>query len=97
MKIEHLATMEATSANVWTRQGPKLYTPHQFPAQDTMLEKLISDASISDSETKHVTIRILVTRVNDTRHWLVIAHALGTIHVTNNDISVTLAKKTCHL
>jgi hypothetical protein len=33
-----------------------------------MPEKLISDASISDSEKKRVTIRILVTWVNDTRH-----------------------------
>jgi hypothetical protein len=34
----------------------------------TMSEKLISDAMISDLETKRVTIRILVTRVNGTRH-----------------------------
>jgi hypothetical protein len=33
-----------------------------------MPEKLISDVLISDSETKRVTIRILVTRVNVTRH-----------------------------
>jgi hypothetical protein len=62
----------------------------------TMPEKLISDVLISDSETKRVTIRILVTRVNETRHWLVVAHALGTRRVTNNNISVTLAKKTRH-
>jgi hypothetical protein len=61
-----------------------------------MPEKLISDASISDSEKKRVTIRILVTRVNDTRHWLVVNHALGTIRATNNNISVTLAKETRH-
>jgi hypothetical protein len=61
-----------------------------------MLEKFISDTSISDSEKKRVTIRILVMRVNDTRHWLVVVHALGTIRVTNNNISVTLAKETHH-
>jgi hypothetical protein len=36
--------------------------------EGTMPKKLISDASISDSEKKRVTIRILVTRVNDMRH-----------------------------
>jgi hypothetical protein len=49
-----------------------------------MPEKLISDASINDSEKKRVTKRILVTRVNNTRHWLVVAHGLGTRRVTNN-------------
>jgi hypothetical protein len=34
----------------------------------TIPEKLISDTTISDSETKRVTERILVTRVNERRH-----------------------------
>jgi hypothetical protein len=55
-----------------------------------MPEKLISDAAIRDSETKRVTNNLSVTRVDETRHWLAVAHAPGTRHVTNNIISVTL-------
>jgi hypothetical protein len=57
----------AAAPNCWHEADLATPTPLE-PELNTMPEKLISDASISDSEKKRVTIRILVTRVNNTRH-----------------------------
>jgi hypothetical protein len=61
-----------------------------------MPEKLISDASIRDTETKCVIDNLSVTWVHKTRHQLAIAHALGTRRVTNNNILVTLEQNMRH-
>jgi hypothetical protein len=76
-------------------KGYRQPQPHDA-MKDTMLEKLISDALIRDTETKRVTDKLSVTRVHETRHRLAVAHAPGTRRVTNNNVSVTLEQNTRH-
>ena len=61
-----------------------------------VLENVISDTTIRDTKTKCVTNNLSVTRVHETRHRLVVAHALGARRVTNNDVFVTRVNKTRH-
>ena len=62
----------------------------------TMPENVISDTTIRDTKTKRVTNNLSVTRVHETRHRLVVAHAPGARRVTNNDVFVTRVNKTRH-
>jgi len=65
-------------------------------AHITMPENVISDTTIRDTKTKRVTNNLSVTRVHETRHRLVVAHAPGARRVTNNDVFVTRVNKTRH-
>jgi hypothetical protein len=47
-----------------------------------MPENIISDTTIRDTKTKRVTNNLFVTRVHETRHRLVVAHAPGARHTT---------------
>jgi hypothetical protein len=76
------------------------HTPNRdsrgFLGSRSVPRNVISDTTIRDTKTKRVTNNLSVTRVHETRHRLVVAHAPGARHVTNNDVFMTHVNKTHH-
>jgi hypothetical protein len=71
----------------WVESSAHRRTAPMPSAHSTMPERLVTQKQNAS------LITILVTRVNQMRHWLVVTHALGTRRVTNYKISVTLLRK----